>query len=279
MSRKFERGTDLIKKSAKGTGGKRMFTPNIYWGAGEVRTIAFLTEANDVPKVRMHKLVNIPDDTRPKGIRYETFLCKKDSSMVDDYNGQCELCDEVGHEATVVFVALAVELDVVREGKKVISVDVKVDDVVNKEGVTNSYTRWGLVMQASKNFFAYFAAYDEATGPITEVAWEIHREGGGTDTKYHPFVVMTGTSAAALPDLTGVVDSIPTLDELLEEMGTDEKYAEVANLQPGSQPTFGGKKTQTDTGTMPTGDRSSEFSKIKDDVNAARERDKVVASY
>ncbi len=267
MARNFDRGTDAIKKAAESKGGgKRMFTPSIYWKAGEVRTVAFVTEADEIPKVRLHKMVNFTDDSRPNGVRYETFVCRKDPSMVEDFNGECELCDRVGHEASVSFVALAVELETVKEGRKVKEVNVKFDEARNKDGEEVKYPRWGLVIQAPKNFFSYYAAYHEATGPITEVAWEIHREGGGTDTKYHPFVVMNGTSAAALPDLSDVLDNISTLDELLEEMSTEDKYAQVAELKAGSQPTFGAKKPES--GTVPSGVRATEFAKIRETVDA-----------
>jgi hypothetical protein len=264
----FRKGKELIQKTAAGSGGRR-FTPNIYWKPGDVRVIAFLTEADEIPKVRLHQMVNIPDDSREKGIRYETFLCRKDPSMAEEYGGECELCDRVGADAAEKFVALAIELEPTRKGKRVESLAVKYDTVKRKkdDGTEEEveYPRWGLVIQASKNFFSYFAAYDEANGDIREVAWEIHREGGGTDTKYHPFMVMNGPNAVALPDLSEVVDAIPTLEELLEAMGTEEKYAEVSDLAAGSQPTFGNKKS-TDSGTVPSGERETEFAKIKADV-------------
>lgn len=262
---KFRTGTDLIKQSAAG-GGKRKFTPNIYWKAGDVRTIAWLTAADEIPKVRLHQMVRIPDDSRESGFRYETFICQKDPSLIEEFGGECELCDRVGHEASEKFVALAVELESVKDGKKVKSVHVKKEKYKDKDGGEQEAVRWGLVIQAAKNFYSYFASYDENSGDIREVAWEIHREGGSTDTKYHPFVVMSGPNAIPLPDLSEVIDSIPTLDELLEGMATSEKYEQVADVAAGSQPSFGNKKKTTDDGTTPTGDRATEFSKIRDEV-------------
>jgi hypothetical protein len=216
-------------------------------------------------------MVRIPDDSRDSGFRYETFLCKKDPSMAEEYEGKCELCDRVEHDAAERFVALAVELEVVRDGKKVKEVKVKYDSVPRKkdDGTEEvvDYPRWGLVIQAAKNFFSFYAAYDESTGDIRDVAWEVVREGGGTDTKYHSFVLMKDAkSAADLPDLSDIVDAIPSLDDLLEEMGSEEKYAQIAGLQAGSQPTFGGKKPTADSGTVPSGDRQSDFERIKNEV-------------
>lgn len=261
----FRTGTDLIKQSATGS-GKRRFTPNIYWKAGDIRVIAWLTAAGDIPKVRLHQMVRIPDDTRDSGFRYETFVCKKDPSMVDEFGGACELCDVVGHEASEKFVALAVELDLVKEGKKNKELSVKVDTVKKDDGSEQDYPRWGIVIQASKNFFSYFAAYDENSGDIREVAWEIHREGGSTDTKYHPFVVMNGPNALPLPDLSEVAKDIPAVTDILESMATPEKYEQAKDLEPGSQPSFGGKKKTTDSGTVPTGERSTEFAKMREEV-------------
>lgn len=265
--RKFQKGTDLIKQSAERKAGRR-FTPNIYWKPGDVRTLAFLTEASEIPKVLLHQMVRIPDDRFDSGYRYETLLCKKDPSMIEEFGGKCELCDDVEHDATERFVALAVELEPIRDGKKVTSLKVKVNRAKNKDGVDTDYPQWGYVAQASKNFFSYFAAYSEATGDIRDVAWEIHREGGSTDTKYHPFMVMSGTSAVALPDLSKVVEEIPSLDDILEQMGSDEKYQEVSGLEAGSQMSFGGKKKTSDDGAVPSGERATEFERIRESVNA-----------
>lgn len=266
MATKFRTGTDLIKQDAARKGGKRRFTPNIYWKPGDVRVLAWLTEAGDIPKVRLHQMVRIPDDRFDSGVRYETFLCKKDPAIADEFGGACELCDDVEHDAVERYVALAVELEPVKEGKKVKELKVKLDEYKDKDGNDQTAPRWGLVIQASKNFFSYFAAYDEANGDIREVAWEIHREGGSTDTKYHPFVVMNGPNAVPLPDLSDVVDNIPELEELLENMASEEKYEQVAGLEKGSQPSFGNKAKTTETGTAPTGERATEFAKIREEV-------------
>jgi hypothetical protein len=192
------------------------------------------------------------------GFRYVDFLCRKDPSMTDETGGYCELCDRVGADASEKFVALAVELDVVKDGKRVTAVTVAEDTWVDKEtGEDRSKPRWGLVIQAAKNFYSYFAAYHENTGDIREVPWEIYREGAGTDTKYHSFELK-----AQLPDLSQL--DIPSLMELLEEMGSDEKYSEVEKLSPGSQKSFGNSnKPQTDSGVIPDGNRESEFERVK----------------
>jgi hypothetical protein len=260
MAREFRKGTDLIKSTAENKGGKRKFTKNIYWKNGDVRTVAFVTAASDIPKVRLHTFVRIPDDRMESGFRYDTFLCRKDPSMVDETGGVCPLCDDVEHEATEKFMALAIELEATKEGKKVKELKVKYDTVKRDDGTEVEYPRWGVITQGAKNFFSYFAAYDEMSGDIREVAWEIQREGDSVGTKYHPFEVK-----AALPDLTEVIENMPELEDLLDEMGSDEKYSQVGELEAGSQPSFGGRKN-SDSGTAPTGERASEFSKFREEV-------------
>lgn len=260
MAKEFRRGKDLIQAAAEAKSGKRRFTKNIYWKPGDVHTLAWVTAADEIPKVRLHQMVRIPDDTRDSGVRYETFLCKKDPSMIDESGGVCPLCDDVGHEPTERWVALAIELEPTQEGKRITKLSVKTDKVQRDDGEVE-YPRWGLVIQGAKNFFSYFAAYDETQGDIRDEAWQITREGDGVGTKYHSFAVK-----ADLPDLSHVIDEIPSLDDLLEEMGTDEKYEQVANLEPGSQPSFGGPRKLPDAGTVPSGSRQSEFERMRQEV-------------
>jgi len=267
-TRKFQRGTELIKQAAESKGGGRRFTPNIFWKPGDVKTIAFATEAEQIPKVLVHQVVRIPDDRFDSGFRIENIICKKDPSMIEEFGGSCELCDEVKHDATERFVALAVELEPIKDGKKVTGLKVKTNRAKNKDGVETDYPQWGLVMQASSNFFSYFAAYSDAGNDIREVGWEIQREGGSRDTKYHPFIVMNGPNAVALPDLSEVLENVPSLDELLEGMASEEKYAEVAGLDPGTQISFGGKNKTAESGTVPSGDRQTEFERIREELNA-----------
>jgi len=262
VGKQFRKGTDLIKQSAENKGGKRKFTRNIYWKPGDVKTIAFLTAAEEIPKVRLHQMVRIPDDRFESGIRYETFLCKKDPSMSDESGGECELCDRVEHDAVERFVALAVELEPIKEGKRVTGLEVMHDTVTKDDGEEVKYPRWGIIIQASKNFFSYFAAYAESQGDIREVAWTIEREGGSTDTKYHQYIVTNGPRVVELPDLSEMMENIPALEDLLEEMGSEEKYAQVAELDPGSQPSFGGNKKPELAG-VPSGDRADKFAEIR----------------
>lgn len=263
----FRKGTDVIRKTAEGKGSRR-FTKNIYWKKGDIQTIAWLTEAEEIPKVRLHQMVRVPDDRFDSGIRYETLLCKKDPALGGP-NAECDLCDRVGHQASESFVAQAVVLDPVKQGKKIVDLKVQYGSYKREDGSEVEFPVWGIVIQKSKNFFKWFAAYAESQGDIRDVAFEIHREGSGSDTSYHPFVIN-----ATLPDFSEFVDEIPALEDLLEEMGSDEKYAEVAGLEAGSQPNPFGDAPKRESGSG-IQDRSSEFAKIKDELEDYQTVDRI----
>ncbi len=181
--------------------------------------------------------------------------------MVEESGGFCDLCDRVGVEPTVKFVATAVELETVKEGKRVKELKIAYDER-EKDGQKVEYPRWGIVIQASKNFFAYLAAYHENQGDIRDLGWEIIRTGSSTDTKYAHFPL-----TASLPDLSGL--EVPSVEDILEGMGSDEHYAQTQDIKAGSQPTYGDDaKPSVDTGTVPSGDRDSEFAKIKAELES-----------
>lgn len=287
MARKFATGAEHIRAAEKGSGGKRRFTPNIYWtadGENQEHIIAFLTPISEVPKVQLHKVVRIPDDSRDTGFRVESLICQKDVSMVDEFGGSCVVC-EAGADVATQFVALAVELETVMDGRKIKELKPMTVTVQRDDG-PKEYVRWGLVVQSAKNFFSYFAAYDETQGDIREVAWQIKREGGGTDTKYHSWIVSNGPrDVLDLPDLTEVMENIPDLGDLLEEMADNEKYAAVATIPAGTHPSFGGKDDKKkqparESGVAPAADRSTDFDSIRSELEKDKDGQKQeVPSY
>lgn len=263
----FRKGVALIKETAesKGGGGARKFTPNIYWKEGDIRTLAFVTPAEEIPKVKLHQMVRIPDDSLERGFKYETFLCRKDPSLLAESGGACILCDHIGHDATERFVALAMELEPVKTGKETTGFNVKVNKVKRDDGTEIDYPRWGLVIQGAKNFYAWLAAYDESKGDITKLGFEIHREGDSIGTKYHFFP----EKGVPLPDnLAEVLEDVPTLENLLEEMGSDEKYAQLSEVEPGSQPSFGNSNKPSTSNTGAGATSRSRFDSIRQEVES-----------
>ena len=117
MSLNLNTGIDNLLKSE---GGRN--SSYIAWKKGETKYVAFITPASDIPKVRFHQFVRIPTDD---GFRWGTFMCRKDSSWLDDSKGECYLCDEIHHNAVTKYAAVAVELEPVTEGRRVKELNIK----------------------------------------------------------------------------------------------------------------------------------------------------------
>lgn len=258
----LRKGTDEITRSAESSGGSK-FTPFIGWKDGDTKLVYFLTEPQEIPKLKLHSFVEFPTDD---GVRYDTLVCRKDPAFREEYGGECELCDRVGMASTEKFVALAIELEPVKSGKTIKDVRVAMRQFKDREGNDREVPQIGLVIQASRNFFAPYVAW-ESRKDLTETSFEVERQGASTDTKYFFFPV------DSKPDLSEV--EVPSLEEIIERLGSDEKYEDVAELQPGSQKTWGDKnkksggssKTQTSDG-----DLRSQFEKIAEEVNARTQK-------
>lgn len=269
----LRKGTEEIVKSAAGGGGGK-FTPFLSWKDGDVKLLYFLTAAEDIPKLKLHNFVEIPyeDSDGNEATRYDTFVCRKDPAFREESGNTCDLCDRVGQAAVEKFVALAVELEPVKEGKKITSVQPVMRQFEDREGNDREVPQIGLVVQASRNFFAPYVAW-ESRKDLEETSFEVQREGASTDTKYYFFPV------DSRPDLTDI--EVPSLEDLIERMGSEEKYADVSDLKPGSQKSWGDKKgkgkgtsakAQTGAATQ-GGDLSSQFERIKSEVKGKRGSD------
>jgi len=261
MALDLRKGTDEIRKAAESSGGGR-FTPFIGWKDGDVKLVHFLTAAQEIPKVRLHAFVEIPTDD---GTRWDTFVCRKDPAFREESGNTCKLCDEIGHVATDKFMALAVELEATKEGKKIKSVTPAMRKFEDREGNEREVPQIGLVIQGAKNFFSYLGAYDERED-LSDASFEVQREGASTDTKYHFFPI------SAVPDLTDI--EVPSLESIIERMGSEEKYeTDLEGVLPGSQKNWskgGGKgssNSKKETGTaQPTGNLRSQFEEIAEQV-------------
>lgn len=199
-------------------GGK--FQPYISWKDGDAKTIAFTTPADEIAKIRIHNFVKIPDDSE-RGYHFETFMCRKDPAWAEESGNKCKLCDIIGHKAKEQHVAIAVELDpIIKPGTSQIS---ELRPLVRKfkrqDGTEGEAVQWGLVIQGFKNFFNYFAAYQSKFGDITNVAFDVTRMGSDQTTSYPVIPVQT----VPLPDLSSY--DIPLLVDVLENLGSEEKYA------------------------------------------------------
>lgn len=220
------------------------WTQFISWKDGDVKTVAFVTPMEEVPKVRIHNFVKIPDESE-RGFRYATFMCRKDPAWRVESGDTCPLCDVIHHEPIERHVAIAVELDPIRESgtKKVKELHVKTREVERDDGSKASYPQWGLVIQSDRNFWGYFMAFAERMGNINDVAFDVLRQGGDQNTKYPVFPIQEAPLPQQLEDLK---KEIPTLEGLLEEMGSLKKYeAELQGVEPDSQTGYNGSGEET----------------------------------
>lgn len=261
----LRKGTEEIRKAEKGGGGGK-YTSFIGWKDGDTKLVYFITPAEEIPKLKLHSFVEFPTED---GSRYDTLVCRKDPAFRDESGNTCELCDRVGHSPTEKFVALAVELEAVKDGKKIRDVSVVMRSYEDREGNEREVPQYGLVIQAARNFFAPYVAWDGRV-ELSETSFEIEREGASTDTKYYFFPV------DAKPDLDGL--EIPSLEEVIERMGSEEKYEAVAELAPGSQKSWGGdtkKKTnknskKSESSSDSSEDLRSQFERIAADVKGRK---------
>lgn len=207
-------------ENMKTTGGAGRFTPFISWSDGDAKTIAFLTPAEQIAKVKIHNFVKIPDDSQ-KGFHWATFMCRKDPAWAEESGNQCILCDTVGHKPKEQNVGIAVELNAITKpgSAMVVGLEPVIKTFTRQDGTEGSTPQWGLVIQSFGNFWNYFYARAKKYGEIVGVAYDISRVGNDKTTTY----VIDALNNIEVPDLSEY--NIPELADVLESMGSAEKYA------------------------------------------------------
>lgn len=251
----LRKGTAHLKASSGG--GK--FSPYISWSDGDTKTVAFLTPLDEIAKVKIHNFVKIADENSQKGFRWGTFVCRKDPAFSDESNDTCPLCDLVGHKATEKHCAIAVELLAEPENSPhVQSLKVKTREGKKQDGTTQEYAQWGLVMQSFGNFFTWFSAFGQKYGGINDIAYDITRVGGDMKTTYPIIPLMN----VPLPNFSEY--NIPTLEDVIENLGSKEKYdAEMDSI-------LGVEQSSYDSGPVsqePSNEEmKTEFQKLKDSL-------------
>jgi hypothetical protein len=218
--------TSKLKTGTANTEDKKRarFTPNIWWADGDVKTIVFVTEILEIPEVFVHEFVKVPDSS-DRGWHYELFLCWKDPSMSASTGNVCPLCEK-GYKPKKRWIGHAVELEPVLTGKKVTGLEIKRETYTNRENEEVEAIRHGLVIQGKKNFYKMLAAMAEKDDSIRDTAYEVTRKGSDQHTIY----VFYPLSRVEIPDLTDVLEELPSLNDLLEAMSTEEKYSVVAEV-------------------------------------------------
>jgi hypothetical protein len=228
-------GTENIKRSAEGNQRKAKVTPFISWKKDEAKTVHFVTPIDEVPKVLLHQFVRkeFINANGEQAQRWMTFMCRKDPAWREESKGRCYLCDVIGHKATEKYVAVAVELDQVVEGKRTVDVKVKYTPGVDKEGNDVEYPNVGLVIQGAKNFFNTLVAYSQKRD-IDDMSWEVIREGEKLSTNYIFYPLDNK------PSLEGL--ELPNVIDILTHLGSVEKYDEdLEGVTAEMQPSFPGQ--------------------------------------
>jgi len=242
----------------------KSYTKYISWKDGDAKTIAFLTPAEEFAKVRLHNFVKVEDDSE-RGWHWDTFMCRKDPAWLDESGGKCELCDLVGHPAREQHVALALELNPVTapNSPKVTGLEVQTVTRQKDDGTEVEYPQWGLVIQSFRNFFSFFTAFAAKYGDVTETAFDITRDGNDKDTIYPVIPLMD----VDLPDLKEVRNQVPTLLEVLESMGSREKYdRDLPGAQAVEQPSY----EDESNGQVDLENVETEFSKLRASLSNAK---------
>lgn len=210
-------GTEYLKPSS---GKKKKWTPFISWSDGDSKTVAFLTPIDQVAKVRMHDFVKVPADNE-KGWRFEHFMCRKDPAWLAESGGFCPLCDEIGAKVVEKHTAVGLELEPITNGTpQVTGLNVVTKNYQREDGTEVSYPQWGLIRQSFGNFFNYFTAFGQKWGDITHVAFDVARVGGDRTTSY----IIMPVIGIEVPDVSEY--EIPSLSDVLESLGSKEKYEE-----------------------------------------------------
>lgn len=266
----LRKGADYLVPTS-GSAGSAKRPGFISWKDGDAKIIAFLTPMEEIPIVKWHNFIKVPVlDPKPgqKDFRYATFMCRKDPAWAEESGNTCYLCDTIGHKPEEKHVAVAVELEPVLDGRKVVDLKVKTRSYTRDDGTVTEYPQWGLVIQKLSNFYSYFSAWREKWDrEITEIAFDVTRKGADKGTTYPTFPIET----AELPDFTEFGDKIPQLEDVLENLGSLEHYTELQGIEPGSQTNPFADDDDTPTATTPQateGAKQSKFEELKAKLEA-----------
>lgn len=214
----LRQGTQYLKPSA---GAKKKWTPFISWSDGDSKIVTFTTPIDQVAKVKMHDFVKVPADNE-KGWRFEHFMCRKDPAWMGESHGECYLCDVLGAKVAEKHTAVGVELEGITNGTPLVTgLNVITRNFTREDGTEVVYPQWGLIRQSYGNFFNYFTAFGQKWGDITHTAFDVARVGNDKTTSY----IIMPVSGIGIPDLSSF--EIPSLMEVLEELGSKEKYEQL----------------------------------------------------
>lgn len=228
---KLGKGVAAIKAKAEGnSGGKSRrkasaFTPLFRTlKPGEDVFLQFRTDLEDVEEVALHTFVRVPSKREGAEFDFEVFASRTRNDRFGDTYSILE--EEMDHWPEIKFAGIAVLLGPVYDGKGTKIKNIKSFNVLGNEyeredGTTTFFPSWQLVFQSSNSFWSNLLSIHEQYG-ITEYPLHVTRYGTGRETKYNFLPITTAEPI----DFSEIDDNIPTIDEEIERLGSEERYNE-----------------------------------------------------
>lgn len=204
----MKKGLAAVQEAAERSTSSGGSSRYIGWKAGEVKTIRFLLDGDDVVLTNLHEFVACADETR------RSFVCRT------EVGAACPLCENGTKKREVGFgIALVREEKPDRSGfvTKVEEVDVE----ENGKTVRKVVPVVGILHQAPRNFWSGAGINDafEKRGTLLDRDYTITRRGAKLDTTYTAYP----EDAVAL-DLEKFAEFQPNLEELLKSQCQKEYY-------------------------------------------------------
>lgn len=223
----FRRGAEASRAAATRKSGAGKFKPTHRFEAGETTYLQFLTPADEIPTVLMHRFICV--GFKENGDKkYADFISRRDPDL-EGPDGYDELIDRFGSYPTERNIAVAVELEPVFErknGKKVLDgFDLSEREYTDKEGNEKTVPNVALVIESPKTLFEQLFGWVELTGKnIEDVILAVKRNGKGTDTSYT--VVEAGEALDLEDELEEALEELD-LEAYLEDLADEDRMRDL----------------------------------------------------
>lgn len=238
----FRRGKKAAEAAAMSSTGGKSFTPVHRWqNNGDQHFLQFLTSADEVLTVLYHNFI-IVGQTKDGNNIYRDFISPTDPAF-DGADGYDPLIERFGVKPKEYNVALAVALDPITKGGKVVDFEVQYREYEDKDGNTHRVPNVALVMQSVyASLFPYLFNFANISGPIEDRVLQITQSGKGKDKK---LMVFDAGEAIELDD--EVLEAFD-YETHLESLASPERYEEYISPLPDDAEVvrvFGKKETST----------------------------------
>lgn len=232
---KFDKGAEAIREAAKST-KRRNFTPILQFGKKDnekQKYLQYLVPLREVPTVLWHNFAVVGRTKEGKPL-YEHFISQRTPALGKGQDGYDPIEDIWGQAPKKKNVALAVELEPIKTGKKITGFKPVMNDARSYKKRDGTEVTVGpqpkvvFVVQSPFNFFNYYTTYEESTGnDINEVAWLVEKQGGGeADPVSYKSIAFETATLLDVGSLIPEGTELPTapVAENEDEQLTDEQY-------------------------------------------------------